>query len=311
VQHQTFVSVFSALYLVAMMFALGLELGGVHKESKEQKRRKRRLLVTGLFLELVVLPLLAFGIVRGLHTSNEVAIALILLAASPGGRYAPHLVKLGGGDMPLAVELTLFLAKITCLTAVPTAKWMLTLHTLEIHELPFLVQLVVLQLVPLYFGKWLRRRHRSLGDRLLRPAHRISIGIALVTFFVAVARNDRGILPLLEGRAWLAVALVAIAAPVLAFVFGGRHDGARRAFAIGADARELALALMMASFAFPGRGIHTALFGVWSILAVASFLIATGFRSVRGARAGGPEAEVRARDQAREAPAGARSAPAR
>ena len=84
----TLVTILSAAYLVSMMFALGLELGGGPKETKEQKRAKRRMLVRGLFLNLVVLPLVAFGITRALHARSEVAVALLLLAVVPGGRYA-------------------------------------------------------------------------------------------------------------------------------------------------------------------------------------------------------------------------------
>ena len=118
-------TVLAALYLVSMMFALGLELGGTPKESKEKKRAKRRMLVRGLVMNLVVLPAVAFGITRALHSSSDVAIALFLLASVPGGRFAPHLVKLGGGDVPLAIEVTLFLAKLTAFTAAPTARWLL------------------------------------------------------------------------------------------------------------------------------------------------------------------------------------------
>ena len=65
------------------------------------------------------LPAVAFAITRALHASSDVAIALMLLAAVPGGRFAPHLVKLGGGDVPLSIEVTLFLAKSPAFTAAP------------------------------------------------------------------------------------------------------------------------------------------------------------------------------------------------
>ncbi len=279
---RTLVTLLSAAYLVSMMFALGLELGGGPKESKEAKRAKRHLLVRGLFLNLVVLPLVAFGIVRALHVSSDVSIALLLLAAVPGGRFAPHLVRVGEGDIPLAVEVTLFLAKITGFTAGPTAKWMLTRGIFDIHELPFLMQLVALQIIPFYSGKWLLREHKAAADRLQKPAHRVAIALALTVFAVVVIKADRGILPLLEeGRSWLAVLAVVVVWPILGWLFAGPHDPERRAFAISANTRDLGLALMLASLAFPDRGVHTALFGVWSAMAVASGLLALWARSRR------------------------------
>jgi bile acid:Na+ symporter, BASS family len=295
-------TVLSALYLVSMMFALGLELGGAPKESKEQKRAKRRLLVRGLVINLVLFPAVAYAIVRELHASSDVAIALMLLASVPGGRFAPHLVKLGDGDVPLAVELTLFLAKITAFTAAPTARWLLGIHAVDVHELPLILQLVLLQIVPLYAGKWNRRSRRSLGDRMLRPAHAIALTTMLAVFVTVLLKEDRGLAEILHDRAWLAVAVTGIAWPLLGWLLAGRENGERRAFAITADAREIALALLLASLAFPNRGVHTAIFGIWSIYAIVAMLLAAGMRSLP---------KIRARDPAREAPATARSAPAR
>jgi BASS family bile acid:Na+ symporter len=300
---RTLTTVLAALYLVSMMFALGLDLGGAPKESKEKKRAKRRMLVWGLVVNLVVFPAVAYGIARALHTSSEVTIALMLLASVPGGRFAPHLVKLGGGDVPLAVELTLFLAKITAFTAAPTARWLLGLPSLDVREVPLIAQLVLLQLVPLTLGKWLRRKHRPLADRLVRPAHTLAI-TAMVAVFVAVLfKEDRGLVEILGDRAWLAVAVTGIAWPLLGWLLAGREDGHRRAFAITADAREVALALVLASLAFStNRGVHTAIFGIWSLYTIVSALLALGMRAVPG---------IKARGRGRAAPAGVRSAPAR
>jgi bile acid:Na+ symporter, BASS family len=298
----TLTAVLSALYLVSMMFALGLEVGGAPKESKEKKRAKRRMLVRGLAINLILYPAVAFAITRAVHASSDVAIALLLLAAVPGGRFAPHLVKLGGGDVPLSIEVTLFLAKLTAFTAAPTARWLLGVSGIDVREVPLILQLVLLQIVPLYAGKWLRRKRRPIADRLLRPAHAIALGAMVAVFVTVLLKEDRGLVEILYDRAWLAVALTAIAWPALGWLLAGRNDGDRRAFSIGANAREIALALLLASLAFPGRGVHTAIFGIWSIYTLVTLLLAAGMRAVPTIRAGGP---------AREAPAGARSAPAR
>jgi BASS family bile acid:Na+ symporter len=300
---RTVTTLLSAVYLVSMMFALGLELGGAAKESKEQKRAKRRMLVWGLAVNVIVFPAVAFGIAHLLHASSEVTIALMLLASVPGGRFAPHLVKLGGGNVALSVELTLFLAKLTAFTAAPTARWLLGLPSLDVRELPLIAQLVILQIVPLVAGKWLRRKHRPLADRLLRPAHTFAITAMIAVFATVLFKEDRGLVEILGDRAWLAVAVTGLAWPLLGWLLGGREDGDRRAFAVTADAREIALALLLASLAFStNRGVHTAIFGIWSLYAILSVLIAAGMRALP---------KVRARGRGREAPAGAHSAPAR
>jgi BASS family bile acid:Na+ symporter len=295
-------TILSAIYLVSMMFALGLELGGAPKESKERKRTKRRLLVWGLIVNLVVYPAITYAIVRALHARSDVTIALMLLAAAPGGRFAPHFVKLGNGDVPLSIELTLFLAKLTAFTAAPTARLLLGVNAIDVHELPLVLQLLLLQIVPFYVGKWLWRKYRSLADTILRPAQGLAIAALLAAFVFVLFSEDRGLLQIMNDRAWLAVAVTGIAWPVLGWLLAGREDAHRRTFTITANARELALSLVLASLAFPQRGVHTALFGIWSIYSILISLLAAGMRTLPKVRAGG---------RAPAAPAAARSAPAR
>ena len=295
-------TVLSATYLVSMMLSLGLELGGQPEESRERKRAKRRLLVRGLVVNLVVFPAVAYGIVRALHASSDVTVALMLLAAVPGGRFAPHIVKLGDGDVPLAVELSLFLAKLTAFTAAPTARWLLGIQGLDVHELPLIAQLGLLQILPLYAGKWLARHRTALSARIHKVARAIAIATLLAVFAAVLLREDRGLVQLLRDRAWVAAALVGIAWPALGWLLGGPGDGPRRALALTASARELALVLVLASLAFPGGGVKTAIFGLWSLYAIATLLLAAGMRAVPRIRARGP---------APGAPAAARSAPAR
>lgn len=295
-------TVLSAIYLVSMMFALGLELGGGPKESKIQKRAKRRMLVWGLIINLLIFPAVAYAFARAVHARGDVAIALMLLAAVPGGRFAPHLVKVGYGNVPLAIEVTLFLAKLTAFTAVPTTRLLLGIPAIDLRELPLIVQLILLQIVPLYVGKWLRRKHRPLAERLLRPAQWVAVSIMVAVFIVVLFREDRGLLRIMDDRSWIAVLATGIAWPILGWLLAGRHSENRRAFAILGNAREIALALVIASLAFPTHGVHTALFGIWSIYTIVTILIALWLRGMPPVKAGGP---------ARGAPAVARSAPAR
>jgi hypothetical protein len=118
----------------------------------------------------------------------------------------------------------------------------------------------------------------------------VAIGVLLTGVPVVLLRDDRGILALLDTRSWLAILAVMVVSPVVGWLFAGRHDAERRTFAIGANCRELALALTMASFAFPDKGVHTALYGIWSMLGIASFLLASGMRTYgKGSRPAVPQ----------------------
>src|SRR6185437_8942859 len=129
---------------------------------------------------------------------------------------------------------------------------------------------------------------RPMAERVMRPAHVFALLAALATLAVVLVKGDRGVLHLLDDRSWFAVLAVMVASPILGWLAGGRRQGDRRALAIGANTRELALALVVASVAFPDRGVHTALFGIWSLTAIASFLLAYAYRAL-------PRSRLRAR----------------
>src|SRR5438067_2080221 len=122
-------------YLVTSMLSMGLKVGAAPKEDKAGKRRQRRLLVRALLLNLVLLPAVTVAATHLLHPSHAVTVALILLAAAPGGRFAPHLTAVAGGELALSVEITLFLAKLTGFSAPFVARELLAVHHLELHEL--------------------------------------------------------------------------------------------------------------------------------------------------------------------------------
>jgi BASS family bile acid:Na+ symporter len=271
-----------AAYLAAMMLVMGLELGNGPPESKDVKRRQRRLLIRGLLMNLVLFPVVAVGLTRVLHTSGDAAIALLLLAAAPGGRFAPQLTRTAGGDVPLSVEITLFLAKLTPFIAPTMARWMLGVHHIELHEMTFLVPLVLLQLVPYFTGRALRHRRRALAERLLGPARIAStLFLAVLVIWLLVHREFRSVLSL-RGPGWLAVLAFAVVALALGWLLGGPTPRTRRAFAISATARELPLALVMASLAFPHGSVRTAVLGAWLVLSGFTYAFARLARQEAG-----------------------------
>ena len=256
---------FACAYLVCMMFSMGLALGGAPREEKTVKRRERRLLVRALVVNLVVFPLLALFLTKVLHASGAVVIALLLLAASPGGRFAPQLSKVAGAHLGLSVEITLFLAKLVPFTAPVTVRWMLHTQRIELHELGFIAQLVVLQLVPYGLGKQLRKRRPQTATRLARPFEVLAL-ILLVPVVVIAVHEMGSVASVTSDRGWWAVLAFALVAPALGWMLGGPAPETRRAFAVIAGARNLAVALLIASVAFRGSNVRVAILAVWLLM---------------------------------------------
>ncbi|HKQ71988.1 MAG TPA: bile acid:sodium symporter, partial [Polyangiaceae bacterium] len=266
------------------MFSIGLELG---RPSAQKRERDWRLMLRGLLLHLVLIPLLAVIASRLLRTSGDVTVAFLLLVAAPGAPFLPHLVRISGGELAFGVELTLLLAKITCFSAPPTVRLMLSAHHFDFADLPFLLRLLLLQMLPFIVAKTLRKR-TAWVEHLYLPC--VAIGryaaMALV-LFVALAGGAK-VLTTFD-RGWLAVLAVGILSTGLAWLMGGRSERARTAMAVSANAKNLPLALVIGVHAFPVPGLQAAMFGVWLILFAIAFAVAgVGHRLHRNADAGQP-----------------------
>src|SRR5262245_185957 len=267
--------VLAAIYLVAMMFSVGLGLSAERlAEEKEKRSKKIGLLTRGLLLNLVLLPGLAVLLTRSFGLSSDVSFALLVVAAAPGGRFAPHLTRIAGGNTGMATEETLLLAKLSVFTVPVTTKLMLGVHHLHLEEIPLVVQVLVLQILPLYAGKALARWRSETAARVERPLRTVTsvAAIAVLAAFLIETRLQG--LAMLGDRGWLAVVILAAVSVALGGLLGGASTRVRRALIVGGLSRNLALALLVAGLAFPGRRVQLAVFGVWAILGGVAFLFA-------------------------------------
>lgn len=90
-------------YLTIIMFGLGLSLtpGDFRRVVRSPKA-----VTVALVLQMLVLPLVAFGLVLAFDVDPLVAVGVMLLAASPGGTTANLYSHLFRGDVALNVTLT-------------------------------------------------------------------------------------------------------------------------------------------------------------------------------------------------------------
>jgi BASS family bile acid:Na+ symporter len=256
--------VIAAIALIAMMLQLGLALEPEH--DKAAKWHKRRLVLRALAFNFALVPLLALLAQRALGAEGPIAIALLLLAASPGGRHAPKLVDIAHGDAGLSVEITLFMNKLNAFLSPLVAAWLIGGHRADLRELPFVAQLFVLQIVPFYGARLLRRWRPRLATRLARPAQLTAGGAAAMLLAILIARHALRLSLLLGARGWLAVLLFGAALLALGWLVGGRSPAVRRAFALASESRNLALALVIANMKVRDDQVLIAIFGAWVIL---------------------------------------------
>jgi predicted Na+-dependent transporter len=279
----TVVKVLTWAYLATMMFSLGLELGKQPEETKEAKRARRRMLVWAITFSVAVLPFVAVVVLRWFSRlggaadapPTPVITALALLISVPGGRFAPQLARLarGAADLALSTELTLFLAKLTPITSPLSARLALGLGALHLREWPFLLELLVLQVAPLYVGKRLRQK-RPAWAAAVTPATNVFVIVTTVAL-LAIAFGSAGpdLVHLAGDRGWPAVVVVCGLSPILGWMAGGTDRAVRHALSIQSNARELALALALGGFASSDARVRAAIFAVWLVSVCAALLV--------------------------------------
>jgi bile acid:Na+ symporter, BASS family len=281
------VRILTGAFLFTMMLAIGLSLAPEPKLDRKAKRHKRSLLVRGLMFNLLLLPMLALLLTELYHPKDDVAIAFLLLAAAPGGRFAPQFARIAGAEVGLSVEIALWITKLVAFTAPVTARLMLHTEHIELHELPFILQLLLLQLLPYIVGRQLRKRRPEFALRLAKPVE-VAMWILLVVLVGVIITRLHDIGGLVRGRGWIAALIFAVTAPALGWLLGGPERKTRGAFALSANARNVAVAALMAAVAFKDGNVQVATIGVWFVLLVADFLLALLFAPRRTGRAARP-----------------------
>ena len=104
---------FLPVALAVIMFGMGLSL-----TLTDFKRILiyPKAVTIGLFNQIVLLPVIAFLIAKGLGLAPELAVGLMILAACPGGATSNLITHLAKGDSALSITLTAFSSLITVVT---------------------------------------------------------------------------------------------------------------------------------------------------------------------------------------------------
>jgi len=99
--------------LAILMLGLGL---GLTANDFLRIAKQRKDFIIGLICQLVILPIIAFALIKILRTPLELAIGVMLIAAAPGGVTSNVLTKFAKGDVALSVSLTAIISLISIIS---------------------------------------------------------------------------------------------------------------------------------------------------------------------------------------------------
>ena len=107
--------IFLPLALAFIMFALGLGLTG--SDFLRVVRQPRDFFV-GAFSQIILLPIIAFILVKIWPIAPELAIGVMIIAAAPGGVTSNILTSFAKGDVALSISLTAIIS-LLCVITIP------------------------------------------------------------------------------------------------------------------------------------------------------------------------------------------------
>tara|TARA_Y100000589_G_C27086191_1_gene601865 strand:+ start:58 stop:924 length:867 start_codon:yes stop_codon:yes gene_type:complete len=95
------------------MLGMGLSLT---KEDFKRVLKYPKAVFLGFVNQIILLPLIAFGLIKLFEVSNHIAIGVMILSACPGGPTSNLVTHLAKGDTALSVTLTAINSVITIIT---------------------------------------------------------------------------------------------------------------------------------------------------------------------------------------------------
>jgi BASS family bile acid:Na+ symporter len=166
--------------LAIVMFGLGLGLTG---DDFRRVAQSPKAVGVALACQLVLLPLICFGLVVLADLPALLGIGMMLLAASPGGTTANLLSHLFRGDVALNITLTAVNSVISIVTLpIVTGIAIAYYDRGDDVSVPFaeVVKVFAIVLVPVAIGMLVRARNAGFAARMDRPVRVLSAAVLAV-----------------------------------------------------------------------------------------------------------------------------------
>jgi BASS family bile acid:Na+ symporter len=235
------------LFVVASMLAMGMSLTIPQIMAP---LRNVRLVVLALLANFVLVPLLAFLIIRLIPMDQSLQVGLAILATAAGAPFLPKLVQGAGGNIAFGVGLMVLLMVVTILylpVVLPLMLQGVTINPWDIAQ-----SLIVLMLIPLAIGLLMKSHSPDSAAHWQPVMNKISGLAILILLVVGLALNVSNILDLIGSGGILGLLLFIVGSLVIGFLLGGRDPAVRSVMGLGTAQRNVSAALVVATQNFAG-----------------------------------------------------------
>ena len=179
------------LALGIIMLGLGM---GLTLDDFRRVARYPRAVLTGLILQVLILPAVAFALALAFGLPPELAVGLMLLAASPGGATANIYSHLAHGDVALNITLTA-INSLLCLLTLPlilnlSLEYFLGAGQYVPPPVRKVIEVAVIIVLPVVIGMVVRAYAPRLAGRVEKPLRLLSV-LVLVLLVAGAIMQER------------------------------------------------------------------------------------------------------------------------
>jgi len=142
--------------------------------------------LVGFICQLILLPIVAFILIKLLNTPSELAIGVMLIAAAPGGVTSNILTKFANGDVALSISLTAVISLISIVTVpliVFTSMNLFEIDVIkEISMVGISLKMFFVVTVPVIVGMLIKHYAKDFIRNKALIIQRISVGLFALVF---------------------------------------------------------------------------------------------------------------------------------
>jgi BASS family bile acid:Na+ symporter len=229
------------VFVLSSMLAMGLSLTIAQIMAP---LRNTRLVILALVANFVLVPVLAYLILLVIPLEQGLATGLIIMACAAGAPFLPKLAQTAKGNIAFSVGLMTLLMVVTVIY-LPLVLPLL-LQGASVSPWAIAQSLIVMMLLPLGIGLFIKARYETLADSLqphMSQASTIGILLMLVSMLVLQFSNIVG---LIGTGGLVAIIVFLVGAFVIGYFLGGRDPGTKSVLGLGTGQRNLSAAVLVA-----------------------------------------------------------------
>tara|TARA_B100001765_G_C19495472_1_gene336292 strand:+ start:931 stop:1782 length:852 start_codon:yes stop_codon:yes gene_type:complete len=268
--------IFLPLALAFIMFALGLGLTGADflRVAKQPKD-----FFVGAISQVILLPIIAFVLVKLWPISPELAVGVMIIAAAPGGVTSNILTSFAKGDVALSISLTAIISLLSVIT-IPFIV-VLSLSLLGVENISKDISLVSMALnmflivtVPVILGMLFRKFASNAAIKFESVAKKVSAVLFVIVLLGAILAEKENIVSYFA-QAGLITLILNVVMMIVAFYVAqimGTGIAQKKCIAIECGLQNGTLAIFVATTLF-GGGMYVIPAATYSLIMFLTSLV--------------------------------------